>query len=76
MHRTEWWEYKYSTVKTYLEHLIKVLTEVLYKVHVRNAREHKVSRLLGKGHFGLRQPCPVERIYMHRDLKNIYYFTW
>jgi len=22
---------------TYLEHLIKVLTEVLYKVHVRNA---------------------------------------
>lgn len=44
----------------YLEHLIEVLTEVLDKVHVREAGQHQVSGLLGEGHLSLGEPCPVE----------------
>lgn len=46
----------------YLEHLIEVFTEVLHKVHVREAGQHQVSGLLGKGHLSLGEPCPVEWI--------------
>lgn len=46
----------------YLEHLIEVLTEVLDKVHVREAGQHQISGLLGEGHLSLGEPCPVERV--------------
>lgn len=46
----------------YLEHLIEVLTEVLDKVHVREAGQDQVSGLLGEGHLSLGEPCPVERV--------------
>lgn len=44
----------------YHEHLIEVLTEVLDKVHVREAGQHQVSGFLGEGHFCLGEPRPVE----------------
>lgn len=47
---------------SYLEHLVQIFAEILHKVHVRDTGEHQVSGLLGKGHFSLGQPCPVEGV--------------
>lgn len=46
----------------YLEHLVEVLAQILDKVHVGEAGQHQVSGLLGEGHLGLREPCPVEGV--------------
>lgn len=50
------------SVVLYLEHLVEVLTKVLDKVHVGEARQHQVSGLLGEGHLGLGEPRPVEGV--------------
>ncbi len=56
----------------YLEHLIEVLTEVLDEVHVREARQHQVSGLLGEGHLSLREPSPVERVWWREHNNKVW----
>jgi len=46
-------------VRAYFEEEVQVITEILDETHVGGFGEYQVFDFLTKGHFGIRQPCPV-----------------
>lgn len=46
----------------YLKELVEILAEVLHEIHIGDSVEDHVFRFLREGNFGLRKPCPMERV--------------